>query len=713
MTFPAWTTFPGFLFTATELQSVDFNLETESTDTNYLIVSGSLPSGVLLSSTGTIYGIPSAVNNITKNKFVVRAQNSYGIADRTFEIDVVGSNAPTWYTLDKYLKLGIDGESYALNNQWVNFQFSAVPTNATANTTIQYYIADNDGKLPPGLILEKSGRLSGFIKDDLGLNDELQTIDGYDYIGYDTASYDYYSSVSQPKSKHFPKLYQFRITATDGFATSKRTFIIVVVDIEVLEHNILTLPTDITLPTRIYYLQKPQFLIDSNLGTIKAGNNHIIPVNTYDPEPLIGTLTYSTSNILPSGLSLDSKQGYLHGYVPYQPAYALEYDFLINATKVYNSTTVITTKLFNLTVKGEVESTINWISTSSLGTIENGVISEISVIAEHVNSDYSIKYSLTSGELPNGLELKQDGSISGSVNYGITGDYTFTVRAGDVYNLSAVDKTFKLSVIASTKEYTKIYIKPFLSKQKRNEYLDFISNTYTFPPKLLYRYFDPNFGIQPEIKCILEFGIEKINLVDYTVALRENFYRRKFSFGKIKLAIAKNSQGEIIYEVVYADIIDNLVNNSNISVSTAVYSNNDIYYPASIDNMKQKLELLILNDYTYIDIKENYQPRFMQTAQEGEYKPPGYMRVMPICYALPGQGVKIIERIKISGFNFNLINFEVDRIIVENSADYSSAKYLLFERDSITDKIESDDYLFGPEGFIRLEDEDNNPLIRE
>jgi hypothetical protein len=55
------------------------------------------------------------------------------------------------------------------------------------------------------------------------------------------------------------------------------------------------------------------------------------------------------------------------------------------------------------------------------------------------------------------------------------------------------------------------------------------------------------------------------------------------------------------------------------------------------------------------------------------------MRVIPLCYALPGQGDKIISRIKLSGFDFKLLNFEVDRLIVQESLDSTTAKYLMLE----------------------------------
>jgi hypothetical protein len=249
----------------------------------------------------------------------------------------------------------------------------------------------------------------------------------------------------------------------------------------------------------------------------------------------------------------------------------------------------------------------------------------------------------------------------------------------------------------SDNTFTKIYIKPFFSPEKRNEYREFTTNTFTFDPKLIYRYFDPNFGVQSDIKIVLEFGIEKINLDDYAVALRENFYRKKFYFGDLKKAVATDNTGSVIYEVIYLDIIDGLVNSSGISVNQSIENNGTSYFPASIENMRKQLESIQLQNGERIKVNEYNEPKFMRSPQEGDYKPPYYIRAIPVCYALPGQGDKIISRIKLSGFDFKKLNFEVDRLIVQETADSSTAKYLLLERQSLGDTLVSDQYIFGPD----------------
>lgn len=746
---PTWITPASFLFTATELTSTSTSVISSGTGVTYHVISGKLPAGLALTTTGTIFGTPSAVVNLTSSTFVIRAKNEGGVSDRTFYIDIEGADDPYWSTPQGYLNLGYNAEKYVLNKQYIDYQLSALPDQAPANIQLKYFIADGDGKLPPGLRLDQNGILSGTVNDLLSVVGEGSDIGGYDDESYDQFSYDSTDDDGVVQITGVPKIYQFRITATDGVRNTKRNFKILVVNPDTFRADtiIVNPEQEILNPTLLFdsisYLQPVQWINGNDLGTIRASNNDNISVTAYDPAPDRGPVIYSLvtgtsiSTQLPVGLSLDAGTGYIYGFIPYQPAYTRSYSLSINATKIdtESGSTVTATNTFSLAIKGDIESTIEWITGNNLGTIETGETSELAVVAQHTLSDYSIKYQLISGQMPSGLTLGRDGSIVGSATYGVSGNFSFIIQASDVYELSAIQREFSVTVTVSSKEYTKIYIRPFLSAQKRANYQDFISNEFTFDPRLMYRSFDTNFGVQPTIKVVLEFGIEKINLRDYTVALRENFYRKRFHFGAIKTAIAKDSNGIIIYEVVYVELADDMVNNAGTSVSPVIYTNNDayhrrliqgkvstnfreftkdeIYYPSSIDNMRRQLELLVLLDQTYIGVNERHQPRFMLTAQQGDYKPAGYLRVVPICYALPGQGSRIVSRIKLSGFDFKLLDFEVDRLIVENSADSPTAKYLLLARQSVSDNIETDDYLYGNDGQVRLENDDSAPLIRE
>lgn len=359
---------------------------------------------------------------------------------------------------------------------------------------------------------------------------------------------------------------------------------------------------------------------------------------------------------------------------------------------------------------------LTWVTTSSLGTLETGYISEISVSASQTSDNPKISYKLISGNLPNGLTLRHDGSIQGQLSYNSTGTYTFTVSAFDENNVEEVTQEFNLQSIQNTStQYTSIYFKPLMRVEKRRQFSSFINNSKIFPSNLIYRFYDRNFGVQRDIRLILDFGIERVNLEEYFYPLYENFYKKRIRLGSIKTAIARDSNNKHIYDVVYASVIDEMVNSQGISAERAIYTdyNDEIYYPGSIDNMQLQLKEITLQNYTTIKTNENLQPRFMLTAQENDFRFKTYIAAIPLCYTLPGKSNIIVSNIKNSGFKFNTLDFEIDRIYVSKSSDYSTDKYLLFSRKALGDLTMTDQYILGPEGWVRLDTEDDQPLLRE
>lgn len=733
---PIWITPNGHLLTATELVATSTNVIASGTNVTYKLISGQLPTGLTVTSTGTISGVPTAVIKLSSYNFVIRASSLIGVSDRQFTISITGAQAPTWSTSSgftslidyntstAYLKLGPRGENFTLNKQYVDFQFLATPTNAPSDTKLDFYIPENGGELPPNLILDRNGRLSGFMNDVLVFDNTEPDTGGYDEEGYDNFTYDFgnipFDSIG------VPKIYQFKVRASDGVLASDRLFKILVVSPEMIRQpNLIqmTLETGL-ISSNTNYIPPPQFVKGNDLGIARAENNEMFDVSAYDGYPLIGSIvqyfTTSTTIIdnfgLPPNLNLDPQKGVIYGYIPYQPAYTKKYNITVNAIKYDGLAVVTSTNTFTLAIQGETDSSIEWVTSSTLGSINTGYLSELAVQARQINSDYTIKYEKISGDLPPGITLERDGSLSGRVDYGSTGTYTFEIQAKDVYELSAIEREFTLNVTEyDANTYTRIWVKPFLTLEKRNTFREFMTDTFTFPQASMYRYFDPNFGVQTEIKMILEFGIQQQNLVDYLPALRENFYRKRFYFGDVKVALAKDSNNNDLYELVYVDVVDDQIQTTGTNIgstSKVIYMNNEIYYPNSIDNMRDQLEHLTLNATTLIKTDEQLMPVFMRTAQEGDYKPPGYVHVIPLCYVLPGEGKKILSRIKLSGFNFQQFDMDIDRLIIDKTLDNSTAKYLLFPRKNITDAIPEDGILYVFDE-TPLETENNQAITRE
>ena len=462
-------------------------------------------------------------------------------------------------------------------------------------------------------------------------------------------------------------------------------------------------------------IQPPVFVNGTNLGTIKEGDNQIISIAAQDPNPYAGvplqySITTSTnaSTQLPPTLTLDTGSGYIYGVVSTQTSYLKNYFLTINATKtdIYQTSTFVATNIFNLSVRNHDNTTISWQTPASLETITQGSVSDLSVSAVSSVSTDKLQYRIvgtnfnTSG-LPDGLSLNTSGNIVGTVT--TSGVYSVTVlaststyisdplMAGNDYPYPFSKKTFTIQVVPQYTSYTNIYAKPFLKLADRRSYHNFITSSTIFVPEMIYRADDPNFGVQTDIKMNLEFGIQELNLSDYYPALMENFYRRRLNFGQVKVARAINDSGVHVYDVVYVDVVDELQGSTK---SVTINSNN--YYPASVDNMRYRLENLILNN-NIIDINKNNLPKFMKTAQINSYLPLGYVKVVILCYALPNYGSRIAARIHLSNFDFKTINFEIDRLIIENTLDTVNTyieknsvgtatypnKYLLFTQQDI------------------------------
>lgn len=165
MAAPQWVTSTGSLGTAVELKPFDFELAvaTGNSRAEFLIVSGSLPPGLILTPTGNIKGYPSGklsgvpldVNEEKTFSFVVRCTNDVGeLADRTFSITVTGEDPPQPRTApyaNQLLGVFADGT-------WVELDVTALDTDP--GDTLTYRLVG--GSLPPGLTLSAQGRITGY-----------------------------------------------------------------------------------------------------------------------------------------------------------------------------------------------------------------------------------------------------------------------------------------------------------------------------------------------------------------------------------------------------------------------------------------------------------------------------------------------------------------------------------------------------------------------
>ena len=100
-------------------------------------------------------------------------------------------------------------------------------------------------------------------------------------------------------------------------------------------------------------------------------------------------------------------------------------------------------------------------------------------------------------------------------------------------------------------------MKPFLKQTVRSSYEAFVSNPSIFPPDLVYRAGDPQFGVQKEIKMLAYAGILTQNIKNYVAATAKNHKRKVYKVGEVKKAVAKEAgSNDTVYEVVYLEVFD-------------------------------------------------------------------------------------------------------------------------------------------------------------
>lgn len=742
MALPKWITPSGFLSTVTERTFTSIPLQTADMST-FSLISGDLPGGLRLSNTGTISGIPFSVGEKLRSQFVIRALNADGITDRTFIIDTDGPTDPTWLTPAGFLTLGLGGQPYVVNKSYVDYQLSAIYDVLPAGQELRYYIGDREGELPPGLSLSESGRITGYITDTLAIASPITVIGtGTTSIsgGFDTETYDYFpydylyreiststvtTSTTYIRPKFLSKTYQFYATVTDGVADAKRQFLIKVEDPSAFRADTTLIDVDTAYYTAdASYLITPTWLSPVNLGYVRTSNNQVIQLKIYDPDPNTGPTTYDwltpTVNIDGTenerdklkklGFDLDPATGALFAKLPYQPAYSTPFKFTVRLIKtdVESSESSYRDRTFTLTVKGNIENTLEFTTPPNIGTINPGYISELAVVAAHTSNPTPVRYRLVSGSLPAGLSLATDGTIIGSVSYNsqttfdledygfnsfvldnnlttVDKIYKFTVEASDIYSQSLAQQEFYITVDQlDVKEYVKMHIKPYMSSSERTDYANFITDPTIFERNLLYRPLDPEFGVQADMKFVLEYGIEKPLLRVFAASLNSFFREHRFLFNGVKTAISKDTSGNPVYEVIYVELVDDLGN--------------------GIDQMKGYLDSNFLTD-------EYTMPNWMRSVQSSYGAPIGFVKAIPLCYCLPGTSSTILKRINLSKFDFKLLDFTADRLLISSTTDYPETKYLLFPRRYAGGTtVDEDLLLFVPEGAPLLT-QDGTPLL--
>lgn len=322
------------------------------------LISGTLPPGLRIDGT-KIIGTPFEVTRDTISTFVLRAYYNGTIEDKTLKIVTVGPDDPVWVTKEGSLPAGTNNAFYVLDNSLVDFNLIAIDPDVIAGDELEYFIADGDGVLPPGLTMSDDGRILGIVEPLLALDQKaglggydaqpfdyllndysVRSANGFSSFYYDTQTFDYNVPTQLPKKLN--RYYPFAVTVTDGDQFVRREFIIYLVGDDFLRaDNTIMQSADGVFTADNTYLRNPVWLTPSDLGFKRANNYVTLYLDVIDTDTLAGALNFFLQDFnddgslseLPPGLKLDGLSGEIVGRIPYQPAITENYKFTIRAQR--------------------------------------------------------------------------------------------------------------------------------------------------------------------------------------------------------------------------------------------------------------------------------------------------------------------------------------------------------------------------------------------
>lgn len=799
----------------------------------------------------SLQGVPAEVSRNVTSRFTVRTYNERYIgntevidrvADRTFSLTVTGQDVPEFVTPPGNIGTFYDGTP-------VSIPISFTDPDPDEKLTISVV----SGELPPGLTIDpRTGVISGVIAPLIGPPGTATP--GYDATQFDQYPWDF-STRSASKNYQFAlgigdgketNIRAFTIFVyskdsmsadTDDF-TADNTFITADV-VPTRTPVLLTPPGDLGVVRADNFFAFKFDAIDFDGDPIEysittgAGTGY--DETLYDQTGIgFDRGTFS----LPPGLQIDPFTGWFYGYIPNQGVTQSTYQFAIRVKKRieevplwnnsvvyqpgdvvrfggvnYTARTLVPAGTspanlefwtpqpeiisdfyyFTVTIVGDIDAEVRWLTPENLGTINNGAISLFNIAAVNVGGR-SLQYQLAPGsqsQLPQGLTLLPSGNIVGRVGFntfaldggtttfdvdirtrlvsdpttfdtefeftvnafsaqteqlgyqvsslsirnggtGYTSSPTITISAPpatagsiratvssvtvvsgvitgitlgnpgqgyvspptvtvsdstgagadisalireiNIENAVSVFKTFKITVNREFNEpYERLYIKCMPPQEDRDIVTDLVQNQDIIPENLVFRADDPNFGVAKNVVYDHAYGLTASSLADYYESIQLNHYWRNITLGNIKTARAVDANGQTVYEVVYSEIVDDLVNNQGESTGASlnlpyppIVDGDPVptVYPASLTNMRNRV----------IDTVGQISPALplWMTSKQSDGRVLGFTPAWVIAYVKPGEAARVAYNIRTQfSDQLNQIDYKIDRYELDRSQTYN------------------------------------------
>jgi hypothetical protein len=245
----------------------------------------------------------------------------------------------------------------------------------------------------------------------------------------------------------------------------------------------------------------------------------------------------------------------------------------------------------------------------------------------------------------------------------------------DLVNAVSVFRRFTIRVDRYFNEpYQSLYVKCMPPYNDRELITNLIQNQDLIPVELVYRADDPNFGVAKNVTYVHAYGLDAASFEDYVNSLVINHYWKNIVLGEIKTAQARDANGDVLYEVVYSEIIDDLVNNAGESVGKQV----TLPYPVTLDDDTQVStvypnSLINMRDQVVDTVGQIAPPLtpalpLWMTSKQEDGSVLGFTPAWVIAYVKPGEGGRVAYNIRTQFTQrLNSVDFKVDRYEIDRS----------------------------------------------